>query len=383
MHKAIKPLLGLLMVTLLLFVAACGDDEEESGSSGSTTTAADGDDAGAAGLAEAKKIQQEALTQFGEFQMPTEPFDPGNKKGLVIASGFLAPVIAEQAKIAVEAFKTMGWDAPPPLDGKFLPATVGGYIEQAIADKVDGIVFISHNVDDNKAQVEKARDAGIAMSCVNCAVGDELKAMGVTDVSVDFEKQGELQGWNVIALSEGKGKIVITTDPSRQPVVKRVAGTERIIKENCPGCEYEIKTITVAETAKPGPPTWTSLLATRPEGEITHGISYYDGMAVPMAKSAETSGRTDVAVLGYDADAAAIEMVRKGPVFVTDIAIPYSFETWGAVDQVGREKAGLEPWDSDDQPSKLITKDNAAEYTPWFSPEGDWEGEYKKLWGKG
>jgi ABC-type sugar transport system substrate-binding protein len=139
----------------------------------------------------------------------------------------------------------------------------------------------------------------------------------------------------------------------------------------------------VADSAKPGPPQWTSYLSAHPKGKVTDGVGYYDGLTVPMVKSVDTTGRTDVKVSNYDADPGPIDLIKSGDTFVGDFAIPYWYQDYAAVDQVFRSHLKKEPWESDDMPVRLITDDNVDTFEGDFVPEGDWKGEWMKLWGQG
>ena len=374
-------LAGLLVLgALSVGVAACGGDDEGAQSGGGSAAAENGG-ANGASLAQAQeRVEQlKAPTGSGEFPFPEESFDAGTGSAMVISTGDDCPVCAMAARRAVGVFRDIGWEVGEHRDGEFNPGVVGRHIQAAIREDVDGIVVISHNMSQNLNDLRQARDAGIAIGCVNCDISEEVEQLGITDASIDFLAEGEDMGWWLIANSEGAGNIFVADEPSRDPVIKRTRGTTRTLEEHCPDCEVQVETISVTEVPQPGPPTWRSAL--NANRDVTDAVGYFDGLAAPMARTAQSAG-SDVEVSGYDADEAALALLRTSPNFVADFAIPYEYQTWSAVDQVLRAKAELEPWVSNDMPYRLLTKDNVETFTPDFAPEDDWKARFMEQWGK-
>jgi inositol transport system substrate-binding protein len=389
LRLAVFAALGLIAIALA--VAACGggdssttaettSETSEPTASEPSETSGEGSEAGGI-VAESEAIIEEAESGSGEFPKPTEAFDPGHKKAAVIDYGFDIPVINEVGKITVGIWKEMGWDVASPYDGELNPATYGALIDKLTEEGVNAITFISVPLEPVKASVERAIKAGVALTDVNGGIATEITDLGVVDATVNFEKEGELQGHFIIGTTNGEGNAVLTLAPESPPVVERVHGAENVLK-TCSTCKFQILKMTAAETTEPGPPTWTGFLSKNPEGSgITNVVGFYDGITLPMATTLAQQGREDISMQGYDADEAVIEMIRNdtGPV-VADVAIPYEYEAWSAVDIAARIVNGLEPWEANDMPFQLITKQNAAAYKPWFEPEGDWKGMFKKMW---
>jgi ABC-type sugar transport system substrate-binding protein len=377
-----------LVLALALALAACGGDD--SGSSGSSTTSGGtGSSSSGEGSSQAVTQAKAKVAEFesgtAEFPAPTEPFNPGKAKAMSIACGFQSPVCTRISQEAVTALKAMGWTPSAPQDGKFSPQTQAGLVEQAVQGGYKGIIMYGIDVNGIKAAVERAAAAGVAIACIVCSSG-AMRGKTVIDTTPSFEVQGEMMGWYLIARSGGKAKVVSFADKAFPQTGQRTTGVEKVISANCPDCKFEAKQQSVGETAKPGPPTFTALLAQKPPGTITDVVALYDGIALPMATTLKSGGRSDLLIQSYDADKPVISALGDGslPIGAT-VATAATYAAWAAADEVGRKIAGKPLWDATDLPSLLITKNNAAKYKggEFFQPQGDWQGAFKKLWGTG
>jgi len=173
--------------------------------------------------------------------------------------------------------------------------------------------------------------------------------------------------------------------------VQRSQGLESTIKANCSTCTYDFVPFSSADTVKPGPPELSAFLATHPKGTITNVVGHYDGIGIPMARTLVQSGRTEIKVGGYDGQSDALASLLSGnPPYDFTVAEPYTYSGWCAADLIARTKAGLPLWTgANTLPSTLVAKDNAQKYldgnpagSPFPSPAGDWQGAFKRLWGK-
>jgi len=388
-------LLALLALALAAVVSGCGGDDDE-GAGGGTSTTVQTDGGG-----DLKAMAAEKVAEFEkaptDWPKPTEPFDPGKGKGAAMACGFAAPVCAQQAKLAVEAFKAMGWSSPPAFDGEFSPQKQAGFLDRAVQQGLDGVVLVSVDVDTIKASFDRAVKAGLLIGCSMCTSADGKPVTQETapdlygkvfDTVVDWDLQGQMMGWSILARSGEDAKVVSFSDKAFDPPPLRRDGLEKVIKENCDSCTFEGREFATANISKPGPPEFNALLATKPQGTITDVVAHYDGLGIAMAKTAKQRGRTDITVSGYDGSEEGVTALATGdPPYGASVAEAYTYAQWAAVDLIGRAKAGVDLWEGyTELPSVLITAKNAKDYlNPWSdpTPEGDWQGEFKKLWGTG
>ncbi|WP_165818208.1 sugar ABC transporter substrate-binding protein [Frankia canadensis] len=313
------------------------------------------------------------------FPVPKAGFEAGTGTIAVIAGGLSAPVHAEQAEVMKKAVTAAGWTVLGPYDGKFSPAVQGGYIDQAIQARANGVLLFAVDVNTIRAAVDRALGAKIVVACAMCTSGDQARAKGVLDVTPDFERQGEDLGWFIVQRSKGAAKVAITVEPAATGVVARTRGLEKVL-DQCAGCSYNEIVIPAADSTLPGPPQWTAFLSAHPSG-YTDAVAYYDGLTTPMTKTLRESGRTDVTVSSYDADPAVLSLMAKGSAQLgADVASPLDFASWSAVDLVLRSKAGAARWDTTNLPSVLLTGKNIAGFTPPLQPAGDWHKTFTTLW---
>ncbi|MDT3444959.1 MULTISPECIES: substrate-binding domain-containing protein [unclassified Pseudofrankia] len=378
--------LAAVTAGLVVALAGCGG-----ASGGSEGTPGSGGTA-AANLQETAKAKVDGYIAVPEsYPGPTTPFDPGTGRTAVMACGFGAPVCAEQARFAVDAVHKMGWESPPAFDGQFSPQVQAGFVDRAVQDKLDGIILVSVDVNGIRASIDRAIAAGMPIMCTMCVSGPDYEGKGVTDVTVDFEQQGEIAAWKILADRGKDAKAVTYFDPAFSSSVNRSIGMTKIFKENCPGCAFAAMKFPSIDVSKPGPPQFTSLLASRPKGTITNFQATYDGLAVPAANTVRQIGRTDVTVSGYDGSPEALAaIVSQNPPLEFTIGEPYTYAEWAAADLLARTKAGEKLWSNADKlPSTLIVRSTAQKYldgnpagSSYPAPAGAWQGNFLKLWGK-
>lgn len=389
--------LGLMLLCAAALVMGCG-----SGSDSDTGTSAATSDSStsATATADAGSLQEQAKQKVAEFTAaptdfpgPTEAFDPGSGKAVVVACGFAAPVCVDQAKDAVEALKAMGWSAPSPLDGKQSPQTQGALLARATQDKVDAVIFVGNDLTGLAGQVDRAAKAGVVIACTLCA-NDQLYSQHpdwegkVFDVTIQWQRQGEMNGWAALARHGTDTKVFAAVDKNYYSNVLRQGGVQKVLEQNCPECKFEILNVSSDSVTKPGPPEFLSLLSTHPAGAITDMIGQYDAWGVKAAQTAKQQGRDDLSVAGYDASADGIAAIERGDTpFTNSVGEAFTYSEWAAADLIGRAKAGKPFWDGyGDLPVVLVDKSNVETYKNGKGPvpPGDWKTDrFKKYWSQG
>ena len=392
---------GLLAAAL--FLSACGGGSSSSSNSAAPDSATAPDSSAAAPSSAAaapaagSSLKETAAAKVAEFAAgpasypgPTDAFDPGTGKAAVMACGFAAPVCAEQATFAVEALTAMGWDAGQPFDGEFSPLVQAGFIDRAVQDGLDGVVLVSVDVNTIKASVDRAIEAGLIITCTMCVSGPDY-AGKVLDVVVDWDIQGQMAAWAILAENGEESKVVSFSDAAFAPPPLRAAGLEKALMENCATCTYELVQFATGSISKPGPPEFNSLMSQKAVGDITNVVAHYDGLGMAIAKTIVQAGREDISIGGYDGSPDAIAaLLSDKPPYAFSVAEPYTYAEWAAADLMARTKAGLPLWaDFDNLPSTLIVRANAQKYLDGLpapstmpAPEGDWQGVFKQIWGK-
>jgi ABC-type sugar transport system substrate-binding protein len=386
------------LIAAALVVSACGGGSSSSSSSAAPDSGAAATSSAAAPAEAGSSLKEMAAAKVAEFAAgpasypgPTDAFDPGTGKAAVMACGFAAPVCAEQAQFAVEALTAMGWEAGQPFDGEFSPLVQAGFIDRAVQDGLDGVVLVSVDVNTIKASIDRAIKAGLIITCTMCTSGPDY-AGKVIDVVVDWDIQGQMAAWAILAENGEESKVVSFSDAAFAPPPLRAAGLEKALAENCATCTYELVQFATGSISKPGPPEFTAVMAQRAVGDITNVVAHYDGLGMAIAKTVVQAGREDISVGGYDGSPDAIAaLMSDNPPYAFSVAEPYTYAEWAAADLMARTKAGLPLWaDFDNLPSTLIIRANAQKYLDGLpapstmpAPEGDWQGAFKQIWGKG
>lgn len=368
--------LGLLLAGAL---ALTGCAQPGGGDSSGGTNAGGGDAAANLELANQKVAEYASFDQvFPEL----EPFTPVDGSVDVVAQGMAAEVVGLNAQRAVEGFETAGWNVRGPFDGEFSAPVIGGFIDTAVAEGRDAMLFVSANLQDVGQSVTNALDSGLVMVCVMCPFFQELADAGLIYATIDFEAQGEILAWYLVQQSEATGRLMSLEDPGSYATVLRANGFNRIVSENCDTCELmDNLTQPSSDIGLPGPPQWSAFLSANPPGTPMYVNSMADVVGLPMVKTLQSIGRTDVFIGGFDADTEAIDMIRQGDTpFIGTVALPYYWGDWAGVDLVMRAVSGVDLWDASELPMQLVTLDTVKDFTE-FTPAGDWQAEFKKAWG--
>jgi ABC-type sugar transport system substrate-binding protein len=372
-------------LALVVFVAGCGDDSSDSSSAGSgSSTKTQPADGGSGGKADAEAaVAKFQDTSALKWQEPTESFDPGTGKVAVISCGNAGINCLQGSKDAQAAAKAMGWTPSPIFDGEFTPAKQAGFVQQAIQQKYDGIILVSIDANSIKAAVDAAAAKKIPIACVMC-VNPEFKGK-VTDVSTGGVAEGEAIGSWAAANASPDGKILAFDDKSFPIVAERRSNAIKKITEYCPDCQVDKLDFPTSDLSKAGAPTFTAALNANPAGTLKVVMPPYDPAAIPFAKAAEQQGRSDFKMSGYDASPDYLTMIKAGTGgAAATTAVPFPYCSWGAMDQVARQKAGKQAWESNLMPSVLVTADNADKFGKFgfLTPDFDFKAKFQQMWGK-
>jgi ABC-type sugar transport system substrate-binding protein len=387
-----------LVALVTTFVAAAGllagcGSSNNSGSSGSTSTSAASSSSSAPAAsalqAKAQKIAASYMTDPTTFPGTSPKYNPGHGKVVVIACGFDVPTCAKTADWSVQAVKAMGWTSGPAEDGQTSVTVQANLVEQAAQEHVDGIILSGIDVNTIAAATEDAIKAGVRIDCYPCNSGAKWKGK-VVDITPNWYKVGEAAAWEILARSGPHAKIWQVNDAEFSAVQLRSAGTEHIIKTECPTCSLTTQEVTATEMAAAGPPPWTAYLEAHPGNEITDAIGEYDGASIIMSNTDVSDGRS-IPLGGYDGDPPNLNALETGkPPIAWTIGFPYAYEAWVAANVLGRWKAGLSlPPNLTDDKFVLITKANVKDYING-NPAGtnmtypappNWQHAFEVSWG--
>jgi ABC-type sugar transport system substrate-binding protein len=355
-------------------LAACGSDDKGGANPGTGSTSQEQIDAAQAAVDAA--MSAEGL----DWGLPTDKYSPGKKRVMVISAGQAAPASARIAQAQVDAAKAMGWEPSQIFDANFSTDANGAFIRQAIEQKYDAIAFQSFDPASMKGPIDEAIKAGIPVACAMCPNGALPAVLSATN---DYDAQGELMADWLIASNDGKGSFVGMQDDSFTQVKQRMDVTADVLKTNCPGCKYEKVPFSVLDLSKPGPPSFSAMLASHPKGTLDAVVTPYDAAAPLFFRTAEQQGRTDFQLNNQDLGSEFYGIMGEGHDNIgASSGAPFSVAAWASIDRLGRELAGAPAWESAKLPSVLITADNLDQFpdAEAVPSDFDYKQAFKDTW---
>lgn len=366
---------GILAAAVLL--TACGGNSDgksvsdSAGGSEKTTNS------------EAASQVKDLLAGNVDFPVPSGPVDPGSHHIAIITAGLASPGPSILAQNAADAVKAIGWTADAPGDGKFTPTTQAQLIQQAVLDKVDGILLVAITPSAVDAAVKAADSAHIPVVCALCGPTPE----GMVAVGNDPIAAGDAQAAYAASVAKPGDTVIVYQNTEFVQSQRQMAEAAKKVKEYCPKCNVETPSLLLAESVKPNAPIFTSLLDKYPAGKVSSVLLPFDTPASVLANTAQSLGRTDFNIVGLGALAPFIGMVGAGAPVVAkaDVLLSTPLYGWASVDEMARILAGTDTWKADAMPVGLVDKSTYANYdanNPFILPKDDWKGAYKKLWGK-
>jgi ribose transport system substrate-binding protein len=379
----VKRLAGLVGLTILtaLVLAACGSSDK----GGSDEKASSGD--------VAKYQQQLDALYKGTYEAPSGgPVKPPPGKNIWIISTGQEIETAQNASAAMEeAGKTLNWDVTL-FDGKFESSRQLSGIEQALADKADGIVLLYVDCAPVKAGIQRAVDAGVAVvgieskDCEPSLENHVVKYAGDQDFAtwVAHGFGGTQAKW-VIAKTKGQAKTIVTvqSDLYTTAVTYDPGITDEFAK--CDTCEI-VDTIEFVGTEF-GPPLQQKIeQALNKYPEANSFIGAYDAVLTGGGGAAalRASGRLDqIESMGGEGSVPGIDLIYNHAGMDACSGIPTAWEGYGAIMGLARVFAGQDP----NQGNSGIGA-QACDIDHNLPPKGksyeapiDFVAEYEKLWG--
>lgn len=374
-------ILAIVGLVSALALAACGDDG--GGSSGEAAAEED----------VAQYDEQLAALYEGTYEAPSGgPVEPPPDKNIWVISTGQEIETAQAASSAMEdAGETLGWDVTI-FDGQFDSARQLSGIEQAIADKADGIVLLYVDCAPVKSGVQQARDADVAVVGIesqDCDPALENHVVKYVDdkdfadwVAHDF---GGTQAAWVIAKTEGEAKTIVTvqTDLFTTAVTYDPGITDEFAK--CETCEI-VETVEFVGTEF-GPPLQRKIeQAVNSNPDANSFIAAYDAVLTGGGGAAalRASGRLDeIEIMGGEGSTPGIELIYENAGMDACSGIPTAWEGYGAMMGFARIFAGQDPNEGNSGiGAQVCDGENnlPPEGQPYEAPI-DFVAEYEKLWG--
>lgn len=187
-------------------------------------------------------------------------------------------------------------------------------VQDFITQKVDAIILCPTNSAGSKSMVELANKANIPVFTMDISSDGQT----VAHIATDNYKGGELAAEYVgkTMLPDGKGDVAIVTYSEVESCVNREKGFKDYIGKNFPGIKVVDTQNCSGDQAKAADVTQNMLLK-YPNLKVIFGVG--DPFAMG-ALSAITSANKQVKVIGFDGNPEGIAEIKKGGLWVADIA---------------------------------------------------------------
>jgi ribose transport system substrate-binding protein len=370
-----------LVAIAALALAACGSDDD----GGSDEKASSGD--------VAKYQQQLEALYKGTYQPPSGgPVDPPPGKNIwIISTGQEIETAQNASKAMEEAGQDLGWEVSL-FDGKFESSRQISGIEQALADKADGLVLVYVDCAPVKAALQQAKKAGVAVTgieskdCEPSLIDHVVKYVGNEDFAtwVAHSFGGAQAKW-VIAKTKGEARTIVTvqTDLYTTAVTYDPGITDEF--EKCKTCEI-VDTIEFVGTEF-GPPLQQKIeQSLNKHPEANSFIAAYDAVLTGGGGAAalRASGRLDeIESMGGEGSVPGIELIYNEAGMDACSGIPTAWEGYGAIMGLARIFAGQDPnkGNSGIGAQACDREHNLPPKGESYQAPIDFVAEYNKLWG--
>lgn len=368
-------LLAPLAVFALLGLAACGGgsgDSESAGNSNSSDVKS-----GVATSDNSASDIVEAATADIPFKGPeNSPKPEATAKIAVVTADAAASGSVRVANGVKSAGQVLGWDVTV-FDGQGQASGQNSALQQAVSQKVDGIILSAFASETLSQGMTVAKNAGIPVVSVEAdnPVGD-----GPTDVFAEPDSgsaaAGEMLGALVASDSDGKAKVAtLATQEIAVTRNREKAFLDQIQK--CDGCEVvKQDNYLLSSGLKEIPLKVKSMLAANPEIDYLFvDIGQFGALSVQAIEEAGS----DTKVVSVDCNPDDLGNIKKGDIQLGCAAHALETAGFAAVASLNFGIAGEDSAGKAYVPTKLFTEDNLPSNDTWGG-DFDAEQEYGELW---
>jgi ABC-type sugar transport system substrate-binding protein len=363
--------LPLALTSAAVFaVAGCGSDDSGDSSSAS---------AKAEVPASLVEIVSKGQATISSWAGPTTgPIAPKDKLIVSIPCARVAYGCARIDDGVKAAGKALGWRVRS-VDAKGNPDIASQTIQQAIQQKADGIVLGAMDPALVKSAIAKARKAGIPV--VDPVAAREPSPTGINhDIKIHGDRQGELLGAYIAVESGGKAQLGIMDAKEFPHQALRTGGIKKSLGA-CSGCKLvgESNFVVTDIGTQLGPKSQAFLQA---NPSIDWLSVAFDAAASDVVVANRQTGARKVNIVSMDANPQNIDFIEQGQQTAT-VGAPLDWAGWAAVDNLNRIISGEQPAADDGIPSRLVTKENVADFRKNGYGPVDYAARYAELWKTG
>lgn len=354
-------------------VAGCGSD-----SSSEASTAAPGADVAGA------QAQIDKFTAVPTFVAPGGDVDAaaakGKKLAIVPASSnvpFVTTIadnmvkVGTQAGLSVSVFKNQG-----------TPAEWAKGVSDALSKKSDSIDLLA-GLDPAavSAQVTQAKAKGTPVVATHLYDVDQAIDPNIAAATnIPYEQAGRLLADWVIAKTEGKAKVLVTTINQVNSTVPMVAGIEDEFATKCgDGCSITKIDTTIADLGKLQQQVQSALTS---DADINYVINLYDSAQAPQTEAAIKTLGKDLKIATFNGTPDILKLITPDSVIQMDVGENLEWIAYAAVDQHLRLLSGGEATTTPNVPIRVFDATNVAESSADGAGFGTaYRDEYATLWG--
>lgn len=282
-----------------------------------------------------------------------------------------------------EAAKAAGWRLDT-LDGGGSVKDQLASLNQAIAQKPDGIVIGGWNPNVAKIPLAKAVKQGIVLTAWHAVPepGPIDKYQIFYNVTSDSNDVARIAAQYAIVKSAGQAKAIIFTDSLYQIALDK-ANVMKQEFEKCSGCTLlEFIDTPLADTASRMPAMTFSLLQKYGD-QFQYALAINDLYFDFMAPALKTAGKTVDSVSAGDGSISAYQRIRTGGSQSATVPEPLRLHGWQLLDELNRAFA-KQPPSGYVTPVHLVTRENIASdggASNLYDPQNGYQEHYKAIWG--
>jgi ribose transport system substrate-binding protein len=352
----------------VLAVSACN---------GGSTSGSGGDETDPQAVTDAQSVVDEATADVQPTLPEETPTPPGGKTIAVVECTAAASACVRGAEAVESAGDLLGWETVI-LDGQGTAAGANSAVQQAVSQRVDGIVLLAVPSANISAGMSAAADAGIPVVSIE---SENTVGSGATDVfgepDSNSAEAGRMLAALLIAESDGKAQVGILHTTEFGSTQARYQGFVDELA-TCAGCAVVDEQNYLLSSAITNVPVLAgSMLQANPTMDYMFvDIGQFGGLAGQSIEQA----RKDVQVVSVDCNPDDLASIRDGGPQLGCAAFDLAGGGYAAVDDLIRAFTGNPPSDELEVPVKLIVASNVPDEDVW---EGDFDGAeaFAAQWG--
>jgi ribose transport system substrate-binding protein len=357
-------------------VAGCGDSDSSTDSS--TSAAAGLDVAGA--QAELDKFK--AAPTFTPPGAAVDAAAAKGKKVAIIPASSNVPFVTTIADGMVKIGKEAGLDVSV-FKNQGSPAEWTKGVSDAISKNVDSIDLLA-GIDPKAVSAQVTQATGADKKVIVTHLYDVEQAVDpavTAATNIPYKQAGKLLADWVIAKTEGKANVLVTTINQVNSTVPMTAGIDEEFAAKCgDGCKVTKIDSTIADLGKLQQQVQSTLTG---DPSINYVINLYDSAQAPQTEAAiKALGRKDLKIATFNGTPDILKLITADSVIQMDVGENLEWIAYGAIDNHLRVLSGGEATTTPNIPIRVFDASNVAESTADGQGFGTaYRDEYKKLWG--